>query len=295
VSGTGALGHVWIVGAGRTALSLGLRLHRSGSAQRLTVTGRRPLAPDHPLFAPPAAPAAYHASLEHVPGDAGLIVVAVPDGAIGEVVDRLAALRLPPGIPVLHTSGSRGSDALAALSALGHSVGSAHPLAALSDPVRGADRLPGTSWGVEAGGDALRAATAIVAACGGRVLRVAPGAKPIYHAAAVIASNYVVALLSVAERLMAEAGVAPAEVRPALSTLAAGAVENVRAVGPAAALTGPVARGDGDTLRLHLERLSGDVRPLYCLLGREALRLARDAGLDDASAGRLSALLEDLP
>jgi predicted short-subunit dehydrogenase-like oxidoreductase (DUF2520 family) len=295
VSDAGALGHVWIVGAGRTALSLGLRLHRSGAARGLTVTGRRPLAPDHPLFVRPDPAAAYLSSLDRVPEDAGLIVVAVPDGAIGLVVGRLAALPLPAGVPVLHTSGSRGSEALAALAYRGHPVGSAHPLAALSDPVQGADRLPGASWGVEADGDALRAATAIVAACGGRVLRVASGAKPIYHAAAVFASNYVVALLSVAERLMGQAGVAPGDVRPALAALAAGAVENVRATGPAAALSGPVARGDGDTLRLHLAQLSGDDRPLYCLLGREALRLARDAGLDDASAGRLSALLEDLP
>lgn len=285
--------HLWIVGAGRTGLSLGLRLHRSHAVGRLAVTGRRPAPPDHPLFAgsPPAA--AYLPTLDVAPADVDGVVVAVPDGAIEEVAERLARLRIPPSIPVLHTSGSRGGDALAALAAGGHPVGSAHPLAALADPVGGADRLAGATWGIEGEGEALRLAERIVAACGGRGLHLRPGGKPLYHAAAVFASNYAVALLSVAERLMEAAGVEAEEARPALTGLAGGAVENVGARGPAGALTGPVARGDADTVRLHLARLSADERALYSLLGREALRLAREGGMEGAAADRLAALLEE--
>jgi predicted short-subunit dehydrogenase-like oxidoreductase (DUF2520 family) len=68
-------------------------------------------------------------------------------------------------------------------------------------------------------------------------------------------------------------------------------VENLAARGPVEALTGPVVRGDVETVALHLERLSGNERALYCLLGREALRLARGAGLDAAAAARMGTLL----
>jgi len=283
--------HLWIVGAGRTGLSLALRLHRAHAVRGLTVTGRRAETPSHPMFSghPPAA--IYRNGIDRPDADVDAVVVAVPDRAIEEVADRLASVGLPAGIPVLHTSGSRAGDALAVLAEQGHSVGSVHPLAALADPISGADRLAGATWGVEGEGAARALAERIVDACGGQALRIAPGGKPAYHAAAVFASNYAVVLLGVAERLMEEAGVHAEDARTALAALAAGAVENLAARGPSAALTGPVVRGDEETVALHLARLSADERALYCLLGREALRLARTAGLDAASADRIGTLL----
>lgn len=283
--------HLWIVGAGRMGLALGLRLHRAHAVARLTVTGRRADAPEHPLFGgdPPAAE--YRGTIERPSPDVDAIVVAVPDRAIAEVAERLASIDLPPSIPILHTSGSRSTDVLRPLAERGHPVGSVHPLAAIADPVDGAERLAGATWGVEGDGAARALAERIVHACGGRALHIAPGGKPAYHAAAVFASNYAVALLGVAERLMEEAGVHAEDARTALAALAAGAVENVAARGPAAALTGPIVRGDAETVALHLERLSADERALYCLLGREALRLARMGGLDAAAAHRIGTLL----
>lgn len=283
--------HLWIVGAGRTGLSLALRLDRAHAVPAMTVTGRRAETPPHPMFDgdPPAA--RYRSAIERPEPGPDAVVIAVPDGAIAEVADRLASLGLPTSVPVLHTSGSRSVDVLAPLAARGHSVGSAHPLAALADPISGADRLAGATWGVEGEGAARALAERIVLACGGRVLRIATGGKAAYHAAAVFASNYAVVLLAVAERLMEEAGVHAEDARPALAGLAAGAVENLAARGPAAALTGPILRGDEQTVALHLARLSADERALYCLLGREALRLARSAGLDAAAADRIGHLL----
>jgi predicted short-subunit dehydrogenase-like oxidoreductase (DUF2520 family) len=283
--------HLWIVGAGRTGLALGLRLHRAHAFGRLTMTGRREHPRDNPLFGGHPAGAEYRSSIEDAPESPDAIVIAVPDGAIAEVAGRLASIDLSPSIPILHTSGSRSTDALQPLADRGHSTGSAHPLAAIAEPISGADRLAGATWGVEGEGAARALAERIIHACGGHALRIAPGGKPAYHAAAVFASNYAVALLSVAERLMEQAGVDAADARPALTGLAGGAVENVGARGPAAALTGPIIRGDVETVALHLGRLSADERTLYSLLGREALRLARRAGLDDAAAERLGALL----
>jgi predicted short-subunit dehydrogenase-like oxidoreductase (DUF2520 family) len=281
---------LWIVGAGRLGLALGLALHRSGAVASLAYTGRRPDPPDHPLF---RGAASYSAALRAPPEGPTGIVLAVPDGAIREVAGALARLPLAPGTPVLHASGALSVDALAPLAARGHPVGGLHALAAVADPVAGAERLRGATFGVEGDGDARLLALRMVEGCGGRALAVPSAGKPLYHAAAVFAANYAVALLGVAERLMGEAGVPPEEARAALAGLAAGAVENVSAHGPAAALTGPVARGDAETVRLHLARLSGADRPLYSLLAREALALAREAGLPPEPAARISDLLEE--
>jgi predicted short-subunit dehydrogenase-like oxidoreductase (DUF2520 family) len=278
---------LWIVGAGRLGLALGLALHRSGAVASLAYSGRRASAPEHPLFAGDPAFASYDSSLA-VPRETPTgILLAVPDSAIGEVAAAVAALNLPPEIPVLHASGALSADVLAALAARGHPVGGVHALAAVADPVAGADRLRGATFGVEGEGEARALAERIVRGCGGLALAVPSAGKPLYHAAAVFAANYAVVLLGVAERLMREAGVPPEDARAALAGLAAGAVENVAERGPAAALTGPVARGDAETVRLHLARLSGADRPLYSLLAREALGLARDAGLAPDAAARV--------
>lgn len=290
---TGRGDRLLVVGAGRVGLALGLALHRAGAVASLVVAGRREEAPEHPLFVGDPAPGRYTVGTPAVDEGTTGIVLAVPDRALPGVVAALALLPLSPGTPVLHTSGVLDLAVLAPLARMGAEVGSVHPLAAVADPVEGAERLRGAHFGVEGIGGARALAERIVAACGGVPLAVAPGGKARYHAAAVFAANYAVVLLAVAERLMEEAGVAPEEARPALVALARGAVENVAARGPAAALTGPVARGDETSVRLHLAELSAALRPLYSLLGREALELARTAGLDPTAATRVREVLEE--
>jgi predicted short-subunit dehydrogenase-like oxidoreductase (DUF2520 family) len=282
---------LWIVGAGRLGLAMGLALHRAGAARSLAYAGRAAAPPAHPLFSGTPPPASYATTDSLPPTACDGVVIAVPDDALASVATRLAARPLPAGVPVLHTCGSRGSEVLSALAAAGHPVGSLHPLAAVADPVGGTDRLRGAWWGVEGEGPARALAERIVAGCGGRALAVEPGGKPAYHAAAVLAANCTVALLSLAEGVMARAGVPADDARAALAALSAGAVENVAAAGPERALTGPVARGDAETVALNLSRLSAGERGVYSLLGREALRLARAGGLEDAAARRVGRLL----
>jgi predicted short-subunit dehydrogenase-like oxidoreductase (DUF2520 family) len=284
-------GHLWIVGPGRLGLSLGLALHRAGFALSFSVRADSP--PTHPLFEGDPPPARWLSSAGRPTMPLAGVVIAVPDRAIPEAAARVASAGLPPSTPVLHTSGVLGSEALEPLRAAGHPVGGVHPLAAVADPVTGVDRLRGAWFGVEGDGAARELAERVVAACEGHVLTVRAGGKPLYHAAAVFASNYAVVLLALAERLMEEAGVSAKDARPALAALAEGAVANVVERGPAAALTGPAARGDDATVRLHLARLSGGVRPVYSVLGREALRLAREAGLSDEAAGRVLRALDN--
>src|SRR5690606_8021447 len=138
---------------------------------------------------------------------------------------------------------------------------------------------------------ALAVGRRLVRALGGRPFVIPPTLRPLYHAAATYASNYLVALIAVAARLMQSAGVDQEDALPAMLHLVRGTLDNLEQLGPAAALTGPIARGDVDTVRLHLARLSDEDRALYCALGRETVRLARAAGLDPGRAVTLESLL----
>jgi predicted short-subunit dehydrogenase-like oxidoreductase (DUF2520 family) len=133
-------------------------------------------------------------------------------------------------------------------------------------------------------------------AVGLRPFRLAPKAKPLYHAAAVFASNYFVVVAAVAQRLLRHAGLSDADAWAALRPLVAGTLENMASADPRAALTGPVARGDAATILRHLYALTADDAKLYQSLGRAALELARKSGMPENTAARVAdALATDLP
>jgi predicted short-subunit dehydrogenase-like oxidoreductase (DUF2520 family) len=124
-------------------------------------------------------------------------------------------------------------------------------------------------------------------------VRIPASAKPAYHAAAAIVANYTVALVGVAERIARSAGV-PEEIANRLYLpLLGGAVANLTALGPAASLTGAVRRGDVHTIQAHLDALSPEDRQLYCMLGRAAVTLAREAGLGEGEAGQVESVLAE--
>lgn len=189
-----------------------------------------------------------------------LLVIATPDASVVEVA---ASVRPSADVVVAHLSGALGLAAL-----VGHPrIAVLHPLVALPDPDRGADRLVGAWFGLATEGDAL--VEDVVDELHGRTVRVAEGDWARYHAAAVIASNHLVALLGQVERVAASI-TAPLE---AYLDLARGALEDVAALGPAAALTGPVRRGDTATVQRHLAALPTSERAAYQALAEEAARL----------------------
>ena len=185
------------------------------------------------------------------------LVLAVPDAAISAVA---AAVRPAASAVVVHLSGSLGLDVLAPHARRA----SLHPLLPLPNATLGAARLRAGAWFAVAGDGIARD---IVDALAGHAIEVDDDARAAYHAAACIASNHVVALLAQAERVAAAAGVPFA----AYLDLIDATVANVRAIGPVAALTGPAARGDMDTVARHLAALPEDERTLYALLA-EACR-----------------------
>jgi predicted short-subunit dehydrogenase-like oxidoreductase (DUF2520 family) len=225
--------------------------------------------------------------------DAGLLLIATPDDAIPAAARDVAALdAVRQHQVVLHLSGLLDRTALAVLQPTGAALGSFHPLQTVADPASAPRRLAGACAGVEGDARAIEAGERLARLLGMRPVRIAAAAKPLYHAAAVIAGNYPAALASVAERLARAAGIAPELAGRMYLPLIAGAAENLLAVGPGQALTGPVRRGDLETLRRHLAALPPDLLPLYRVLGLEAVQLAAAQGLDEASAAAVRRVLE---
>lgn len=283
-----------IVGPGRVGLSLGAALIQARALGSLTYYGRSIEPPPHPIFDGGDPPVDYRVGIQAPPGGTTALLLAVPDRALSEVAYEIAMTgHAPAGCAALHLSGALSADVLAPLHAAGYSVGSLHPLRSLADPWAGADLLAGATFGLSGEPGAVAAGRRIAAALGGRPILVGPRERPLYHAAAVEASNYLVTLFASGLELMGQAGVSEADAAPALLDLMRGTLDNLEHLGASAALTGPIARGDVETVRLHLSRLSGPERTLYCALGRATLDLARAAGLDEERAEDLASLLAD--
>ncbi|MFP5254667.1 MAG: DUF2520 domain-containing protein [Acidimicrobiia bacterium] len=204
----------------------------------------------------------HDADLTGAAEEVDLLVLATPDAA----VEAVAAAVLPNERAVVaHLSGSLGLAPLA-----GHPRrGVLHPLVALPDPERGAERLVGAWFGLAQDGDPL--IEQVVAELHGRTVRIAEADWVRYHAAAVVAANHLVALMGQVERLAAGVGAPLA----AYLDLAQGSLGDVAALGPAAALTGPVRRGDTATVARHLAALPEEERDAYRALAEEAAKLCR--------------------
>jgi predicted short-subunit dehydrogenase-like oxidoreductase (DUF2520 family) len=208
-----------------------------------------------------------------------LVVLAVPDDAIPSVVEPL---RLYGGQAMVHTSGLLGYEILEPAVAAGSQIGAFHPLASFTyDVERSVAGLTGATVAVE-GDDRLVSLLAELAeAIGGVPVRLPPGSKPAYHAAAVLASGGLVALLDAIARLGAAAGIDERGSMAIYGRLMEQTLANARAGGIASALTGPIVRGDAGTLEAHLRALARDapdVYELYLALARREVDIAQRRG-----------------
>lgn len=279
---------VAIVGPGRMGLTIASALHDAGEVGTLTLYGRHPEPPGHPLFTQGEA--------EYVYGAAPLdrrttaLLLAVPDEALPEVAQAFAGQgEAPDGCAAFHLSGALSTDVLEPLHHAGYAVGSVHPLVAVSHPVTGADRLPGASMSVTGGPSATRVASALAQALGMSLIEVPDGRRSLYHAAVVTASTSILPILDLCGRMLARAGVDPDDALSALIPLVRTTLSSVEERGAAASVRGPIARGDVETVGLHLRAMDAEDQRLYAMLAVELLRL--DGDLDDETRAAMSALL----
>ena len=269
----------WIVGPGRLGLSLGSALAKESEGD-LLVVGRAEVAPVHSLFERRSV--TYSMGVPGTPPRGTCLLLTVPDSAVPEVAADIAELgEAPADCVMLHFDGSRPASILQPAAERGYAIGSLHPIQTIADPESGAERLAKARFTFEGGPTARVAAREIVDALGARMLEVHPRDKARYHAACVFASNYVVACAAVATRLLTEAAdISGAEAEEALRPLWSSAAANLFRPGLPGALTGPIMRGDVETVRRHLGNLTGDTLKLYGQLALEALNVSRELGLE---------------
>ncbi len=287
---------VFIMGAGVVGTALAVRLAGAG----VPVTGLH----GRQVEPPDTARATFGAvsvvrSTGEIPqmlSESDAVIIAVRDDRIPEVAARLVSeARLRQRQILLHTSGANPARSiLAAALPQVRAVGTLHPLASFADARVAIEGLSQIAFGIEGDEAACALARRIVGALGARPVILEAENLALYHAGAVIASSYVVAMADAARSLLIKAGVPADQALPVLIPLLASVVQNLAQLGLPGALTGPVERGDVAVVERHLVALAAqapELVELYRLVGREVLRLAREkAKIAPAAAARLEAL-----
>ena len=264
-----------IIGAGAVGTALGLALTRAGWPVQ-AVASRDP--DRRARLAAGLEGARAFAEPQALIEEVELIIVAIPDDAIAPLA---ASVRMYGGQAMVHTSGALGAEVLQPAMAAGTQVGAFHPLVAFADTERAIAALHGATVAIE-GDEQLASLLADMAeTIGARPVRLAPGSKSAYHAAAVLAAGGFVALLDAIAELGRVAGLDEAGALAIYGPLIEGTLDNARAIGIQAALTGPMTRGDVGTLRAHLAALEAHapgVLELYVAAARREIDLARGRG-----------------
>jgi len=217
---------------------------------------------------------------------ADLTLITTPDDLIVGVCEEIARREyLNPGSVVAHCSGVHPSSILKPAEDLGCAIGSVHPLQSCATKELAVKVLPGSFFGVEGSEEAKRILKDLVIAIGGKILEIFTSDKPIYHAGAAVASNFLVGLINFALSLYESIGIDRQEGIQALTPLFEGTIRNIKDVGIPEALTGPIMRGDVGTVEAHLKAIKRQVPSyiqLYCALGSETVRVAiSKGGIDD--------------
>ncbi|HEV2013069.1 MAG TPA: Rossmann-like and DUF2520 domain-containing protein [Candidatus Dormibacteraeota bacterium] len=265
-----------IIGPGRAGSALGRALHRSGYTIA-AIGGRNP---DNVRNLAAELGARACESPATTIDLADLTMLAVPDDVILPLAtDMVDSLCSAAGKAAVHLSGAQDRSALRPLAQQASlRTGVFHPLQTFRRGPEAVQNVAGTYFGVEADAPLRDQLMQLARDLRGHPFDLTGVDRALYHAAAVFAANYPVTLLAEAIALAAQAGLAAETARHGMTTLLAGAVNNLRDLAPAEAITGPAARGDQGTIERHLEALKNDpeLQRLYQLLADRTKELNPD-------------------
>lgn len=257
--------NIGFIGAGKVGCSLGAYLLDNG----FLVSGYCSRSYESACLAAELTKTKPYDNLLELVNDCELIFVTVNDGAIVDVCNDLRTHNLM-NKTLCHTSGAMSSEIFGDLEGVG-GICSLHPLMAVSSKEQALERAFFTIEGNDIGINVLRA---ILTKCGNPYQKIDSGNKTKYHLAAATASNLVVGLLDMSVNILADCGFTEESARAALKPLVEGNAIAVMDKGARAALTGPVSRGDCDTVRKHLDNLEGEDRDIYRLLSKRLMKLS---------------------
>ncbi|MDR3348399.1 MAG: DUF2520 domain-containing protein [Acidaminococcales bacterium] len=260
---------IGVIGAGRLGRALAARLKEKGCA----VAGVTCATFDECRRAAKAAGVRPFADNGALAAASDILFITVPDAMIAATAADILAKGVKDGAVLLHCSGALSAFALPPDPRV--SRGGFHPLQSFADKGAVFENIY-----VAVGGDpqALPTMLNLCAALGAKAMSVPDADRPLYHAAACMASNHLVALLAAAENIFARWADSPAGARAAFWPLVEGALRNLQSLGPEKALTGPIARGDSQTVGSHLQALPPEYIGLYKILSRQTLCLAQKSG-----------------
>jgi len=224
---------------------------------------------------------------------AELVFITTPDDAIASVA---SALKWRAGQSVVHCSGADSTASLEPARKLGAQVGVIHPLQTFASVAQAIENIPGSTFALEAEEPLLTTLKEIANALEGHWIELKASDKVVYHAAAVIACNYLVTLVKLAADLWQTFNVPTTEATRALLPLLRGTIHNLETVGIPQCLTGPLARGDTGTIKKHLdalEKTAPAVLSTYRELGLQTIPVALAKGkINQEQAEELKALLK---
>lgn len=276
---------VFIIGPGHVGRGL-FRAFRASGVEVVGLHGKRP-----------SAVATSSGEIPRTASQANVVLVCVRDPQLDDAIQEVAAAakdgRVSRDTVILHTSAIAEPAGLLALSSAGFPGGTFHPLVPFSDPDVSAELLRKAWIGIDGENAAKNASRRLAGHLGARTLEIPPGRKPAYHAAAVISSNFPVVLASVAGHLLHDIGIPDASAYQAVDSLMSGAIANIKQSMPDDALTGPVVRGDAETVGKHLRALEGmePAREIYRALSNAAVEIARQRGTDARKLAAVGAML----
>ncbi|MGB8952141.1 MAG: Rossmann-like and DUF2520 domain-containing protein [Candidatus Aminicenantales bacterium] len=282
-----------IIGTGRLGTSLGAALSQKGYSIKALSDRIRASAQESQKII-----GAGKALTDNIQAarEGQILLLCVPDGEIRKVTIELQRAGMEwKKKTVFHCSGLLTSRLLIPLKAKGASVASLHPVQSISRKKTPLSQFQGIYFGIEGDPKALATAKQIIRALESRPLLIRAKDKPLYHAACTMASNLFVVLLDMARTLLQQAGFTENKALAALLPLVEGTLHNVKQFDIDASLTGPIVRGDRDSVKEHLQVLKRYPRFLktYLQLGRHALQIANRKGLSPAKIRALRKLLEE--
>lgn len=275
---------VAIIGAGRFGSATGYLLKQAGYAIIAVASRTLASAEKAAAFIGAGKPGT---DVIQAAREAGFVVIATPDRAIQHVCETIAAGKgFRPGALVVHASGAHTRDLLDSAKAAGAARAVIHPLQSIASREQGVKMLPGSYFRIEADTEALEAAKDFVKALGGIELKMPEwrsdkDSAALYHAGAVSVSNYFVTLVDYGLKFYEALGADKKEALKAVLPLIRGTLYNIEAHGTVDALTGPIMRGDTQTVRDHLgamQRRAPALAGLYKEMARQTVAVARERG-----------------
>ena len=232
-------------------------------------------------------------SNQEVADAAELVFITTPDDIIASVASEI---QWRAGQSVVHCSGALSTNILEPAKKSGAQVGAFHPLQTFASAKQAMENIPGSTFALEAEGPLLNTLKEMATALDGHWIELKAGDKVVYHAAAVIACNYLVTLVKLATDLWQTFAVPPHEATQALLPLLQGTINNIGTIGIPQCLTGPIARGDTGTTKKHLDalqRVAPAILSTYKELGRQTIPIALAKGrINQNQAQELEAILK---